>query len=164
MKTFKQLLEATGTGGSPATPPPPVPPVPSGGSALPPPPPPGKKGKKTKVTFTKPKRKVKREEPTSLIGSIVSSIAGDIMKTATKHGYQPTEVASDAIRRKEHEEAMWKAGKDPSKHRYDDEELYDRHGRRVVFRGDDGGGRRKKRKNRRGSGSPSVPPVPPPTP
>lgn len=160
MKTFKQLLEAAGTGGSPP-PPPPVPPVPP---VPPPPPPPGKKGKnKTKVTFTKPKKRIRREEPTSLIGSIVSSVAGDIMKTATKHGYQPTEVASDAIRRKEHEEAMWKAGKDPSKHRYDDEELYDRHGRRVVFRDDDsGGGRgRRKRKKRSGSGS-SVPPAPPP--
>lgn len=160
MKTFKQLLEAAGTGGSPP-PPPPVPPVPP---VPPPPPPPGKKGKnKTTVTFTKPKKRIRREEPTSLIGSIVSSVAGDIMKTATKHGYQPTEVASDAIRRKEHEEAMWKAGKDPSKHPYHDEELYDRHGRRVVFRDDDwgGGGGRRKRKKRSGSGS-SVPPAPPP--
>lgn len=161
MKTFKQLLEAAGTGGSPPPPPPPVPPVPP---VPPPPPPPGKKGKKTKVTFTKPKRKVKREKPTSLIGSIVSSVAGDIMKTARRYGYEPTQVASDAIRRKEHEEAMWKAGKDPSKHPYHDEELYDRHGRRVVFTDDDGGGRRRKRKKGSGSSSSPVPPVPPPPP
>ena len=158
MKTFKQLLEAAGSA-SAASSPTPVPP----GSSAPPPPPPPRKKNKTTVTFTKPKKTIRREEPTSLIGSIVSSVAGDIMKTARKHGYEPTEVASDAIRRKEQEQEMWKAGKDPSKHRYDDEELYDRQGRRVVFRDDDwgGSGGKRKRKKRSGSGS-SVPPAPPP--
>lgn len=111
MISFKKLLEAVSGSSTP------VPSKP-------------KKGKQ--VVFTKSKKKVKREEPTSLIGSVVSSIAGDIMKTARRHGYEPTEVASAAIRRKESEAERWKQG--GGKRDHTDQELFDAHGRRVIFK------------------------------
>lgn len=110
MISFKKLLEAVSGSSTP------VPPKP-------------KKGKQ--VVFTKSKKRVERQEPTSLIGSIVSSVAGDIMKTARRHGYEPTEVASAAIRRKESEQERWKQG---GKKEHGDQELFDAHGRRVVFK------------------------------
>jgi hypothetical protein len=68
------------------------------------------------------------------------------MKTATRYGYEPTEVASDAIRKKEYERERLERRR-RGDHDYDDEEFTDRYGRRVIIRDRDGGSRRRRRRS-----------------